>query len=277
MSEWISPGGVPRGEAVAQVPRLRRLGLAGGEEGDQAQQREGLAHDAAARPGLADAELRAHRRRVVVLELGQLGLDARGDGDGARALRCGVRGDLRGDLLGALVDVGDEQHRLGRQRAEVARRVRRLLGHRHAARRAPGLQLGDDLRQPRLLGDGARSPPRACLVDALEAPLGLLEVGEHELGLDRLDVAQRVDAALGVDHVLVAVRAHDVHDRVGLADVREEAVAEPLALVRAGDEAGDVVEVDRVPDDLRRADRLRRPAPGARRAPARRRRSARSS
>ena len=39
-------GGVPGGEPVAQVPRLRRLGLAGGEERDQAQQREGLAHDA---------------------------------------------------------------------------------------------------------------------------------------------------------------------------------------------------------------------------------------
>ncbi len=69
--------------------------------------------------------------------------------------------------------------------------------------------------------------------------------------------AQRIDATLGVDHVLVAVGAHDVHDRVGLADVGEKAVAEPLAFVRAGDEAGDVVEVDRVPHDLRRAHGLR--------------------
>ncbi len=52
---------------------------------------------------------------------------------------------------------------------------------------------------------------------------------------------------------LVAVGAHDVHDRVGLADVGEEAVAEALALVGAGDQAGDVVEVDRVVDDLRSA------------------------
>ena len=78
-------GRVPRGEAVAQMPGLRRLGLAGGEEGDQAQQREGLAHDAR-EPGLADAELVAHRGGVLVLELGELGLDARGHGHGARAL-----------------------------------------------------------------------------------------------------------------------------------------------------------------------------------------------
>jgi hypothetical protein len=38
-----------------------------------------------------------------------------------------------------------------------------------------------------------------------------------------------------VDHVLVTVRTHDVHDRVRLADVREEAVAEALALVRPRD------------------------------------------
>ena len=91
--------------------------------------------------------------------------------------------------------------------------------------------------------------------DALVAALGLLEVGEDQLGLDRLDVACGIDAALGVDDVRVGVRAHDVDDRVGLADVRQELVAQALALVRAGDQAGDVVEGDRVLDDLARADR----------------------
>ena len=54
----------------------------------------------------------------------------------------------------------------------------------------------------------------------------------------------------------VVVRADDVDDRVGLADVREELVAQALALVRARDQAGDVVEVDRVLDDVRGADGL---------------------
>jgi hypothetical protein len=44
---------------------------------------------------------------------------------------------------------------------------------------------------------------------------------------------ERVDAPLGVDDVVVVVRADDVDDRVGLADVRQELVAEALALVRA--------------------------------------------
>jgi hypothetical protein len=58
------------------------------------------------------------------------------------------------------------------------------------------------------------------------APLGLLEVGVDQLGLDDLDVAQRVHFALGVDDPGVAVRAHaeaalsasgDLHDPDGVS------------------------------------------------------------
>ncbi len=42
--------------------------------------------------------------------------------------------------------------------------------------------------------------------------------------------------------VRVLEAAHDLGDRVGLADVGEELVAEPLPLARAADDAGDVDE-----------------------------------
>ncbi len=132
--------------------------------------------------------------------------------------------------------------------------MRRLLGHRHAADRPARLQLGDHLAQPRLLGGRRPIAAARLFCDPLDATFGLLEVREHELGLDRFDVCDRVDPALGMDHVLIAVHAHDVHDRVGLADVGEELVAEPLAFVGSRHQAGDVVEVDRVPHDLRGAD-----------------------
>ena len=45
--------------------------------------------------------------------------------------------------------------------------------------------------------------------------------------------------------VVVLEAAHHVRDGVGLADVREELVAEALALRGAGDQAGDVDELDR--------------------------------
>ena len=59
--------------------------------------------------------------------------------------------------------------------------------------------------------------------------------------------------ALGVDHAGVVVRADDVDDRVHLADVGQELVAQALAAVGARDEPGDVVEGDRVVDELGRA------------------------
>ena len=56
--------------------------------------------------------------------------------------------------------------------------------------------------------------------------------------------------------VRILVGADDVDDCVRLPDVREELIAEALTLVGAGDQARDVVERDRVRDDLRGADRL---------------------
>ena len=62
----------------------------------------------------------------------------------------------------------------------------------------------------------------------LEPPLGLLEVRVEQLRLDRLEVRGGIDAALGVHHLGIVVGAHHMNDRVGLADVREEPVAESL-------------------------------------------------
>ena len=68
------------------------------------------------------------------------------------------------------------------------------------------------------------------LLELFLLPRDRLEVGEDELGLDRLDVAHRIERAGDVDDVLVLEAAHDLDDRVHLADVLEELVAEALAL-----------------------------------------------
>ena len=71
------------------------------------------------------------------------------------------------------------------------------------------------------------------------------QVGQHQLGVDRVDVADRVDGALDVDDVGVLEAADDVQDRVHLADVREELVAQPFAGAGAADDAGDVDHAQR--------------------------------
>ncbi len=83
------------------------------------------------------------------------------------------------------------------------------------------------------------------LARAVDALADRLEVLEAQLHRHRLDVGDRVDAVLDVHDVRVLEAARDLHDRVDLADVRQELVAEPLALVRAAHEARDVDEVDR--------------------------------
>ena len=92
--------------------------------------------------------------------------------------------------------------------------------------------------------------PRTSFSTAGLRPLERLQVGEHQLGADRLEVAGRVDPARDVHDVRVGEPAHHLRDRVRLADVREELVAEPLPLAGALDDAGDVDERDRRGHDL---------------------------
>ena len=82
--------------------------------------------------------------------------------------------------------------------------------------------------------------------------------------------------ARDVHDVVVLEAAHDVRDRVGLADVGEELVAEALALRRARDQPRDVDELDDGGNHLLAASRSRRARPAAGRAPRRCRRWARS-
>jgi hypothetical protein len=87
-----------------------------------------------------------------------------------------------------------------------------------------------------LLALGLLLQPRQRLVDGLQ-------VGQDHLGLDRGDVVGRGHLALHVRHVVVAEHPGDLTDRVGLPDVREELVAQPLALRGAAHDAGDVHEL----------------------------------
>jgi hypothetical protein len=99
-------------------PGTRLLRRAGSEEADQVEQRERLAHDRL-EARLAGAEVAAHRRRLLVVELGELRVDPGTDSRSARAVALGVRDQLgrRLEQL-ALGDVGDVEDRLRGQRLQ---------------------------------------------------------------------------------------------------------------------------------------------------------------
>ena len=81
------------------------------------------------------------------------------------------------------------------------------------------------------------------LFGCLGALLDAVEIGQQQLGLDGLGIAHRVDCGLDMGDVAFLEAAQDVADRVDLADVGEELVAEPFALAGAADEAGDIDEL----------------------------------
>ena len=144
-----------------------------------------------------------------------------------------------------VLDVGDVHDGLGGEEEELADRGELFSGQVHRTDRLPFVQGGLDLLQDEdelqrfLVAPGAR-----LLRVAVQRLFHGLEVGERELGVDDVDVVDRIDAARDVDDVVVVEAAHDVGDGVALADVREELVAEAFALARAGDEARDVDEFD---------------------------------
>jgi len=77
-----------------------------------------------------------------------------------------------------------------------------------------------------------------------------VEIGQHQLGFDRLDVGHRIDLAFDVGDVRILEAAHHMHDGVDLADGGEKLVAEPLAFRGAAHQSGDVDEGDAGRDDL---------------------------
>jgi hypothetical protein len=87
------------------------------------------------------------------------------------------------------------------------------------------------------------------LLRAVAALADRLQVLEAELHRDGLDVRDGVDPVLHVHDVRVFEAPRDLDDGVHLADVRQELIAEALALVGAANEARDVDEVDDGGDD----------------------------
>ena len=93
----------------------------------------------------------------------------------------------------------------------------------------------------------------ACTLDQVQrAPLDAFEIGQHQLRLNRLGVADRVDRTLDMGDVAIGKAAQDLRDRIDLTNMRKELVAEPFAARGAADKPGDVDEFELGRDDLSR-------------------------
>ena len=126
-----------------------------------------------------------------------------------------------------LVDVEQRQQGAVGQEAVVAQLLALRLAQRDGAHRRAPRQLVVEAAQEGGVAVGALAFRRLERLrlgrDAVQALLDQPHVGEHELQQHVLDVAGRVDALLGVRDGVVVERAHDVDQRVLLAQLVEEA------------------------------------------------------
>ena len=210
--------------------------------------------------GFVEAQVGEELVPVGVVQLADLGFDLRAHGHHDGAVFLGEGGHLVEQRVvreAVFVDVGDEHHRLLGDEVALAQGGELVRRQAEGAHRLASVQA---LSHAVENGEHGAGVLVASIGDALVAvvdALGGLQVGERKLQVDDRDVVGRRDAPRHVHHVGVAEAAHHVGDGVGLADVREELIAEPFALRRAGDEAGDVHELHRARHHPRRRDDCR--------------------
>ena len=82
-------------------------------------------------------------------------------------------------------------------------------------------------------------------LQSVEAFLQGSEVGEDQLGIDDLDVANGIDRAADVMDIATFKAAYNLDDSINLSDVTEELVPEPFAGARAFHQPRDVNELNR--------------------------------
>ena len=94
--------------------------------------------------------------------------------------------------------------------------------------------------------------PLAFFSRVVDALFQAIEIGQHQLGLDGLDIGDRIDLVLDMGDVVVLETAHHMDDGIDLADGGEKLVAEPLAFRGAAHQTGDIHEGDAGRNDLLR-------------------------
>src|SRR5262249_30134662 len=97
------------------------------------------------------------------------------------------------------------------------------------------------------------------LLQSLASLLQGSQVGEHELGINDLDVANWINRRADMMNVRIFKTTYHLHDRVHFADMMEELIAKPFACARASDQTGDIHKLDRRWRNLFRAGNLRDP------------------
>ena len=108
-----------------------------------------------------------------------------------------------------------------------------------------GIEVGNEFFGKGEFGLGDLVSAAGALLATIGTFFESSQVGEHEFGIDDLDVTNGIDRSGDVVDVRTLKAADDLNDGVHLADVAQELVAETLALAGSCDEAGDIDKLNR--------------------------------
>ncbi len=139
-------------------------------------------------------------------------------------------------------DVTDVKNRLGRQKLKHVPSFHILGRDRNAPRRAAVFQRRPGLQQKALLLQRLLFAAADLADDVLKPLFDRFQIGQHQFGLDRFCVRDRVDPAVDMGDIIIFEAAQDMSDGIDLADVGQELVAEALAPGCAFHQTGDINE-----------------------------------
>ena len=236
--------------------RLDRPGpgllFAGGEIGAQAQQAVGGA-DQTAQPPLAHPQSGQEFSPFRFWQLHQFRLHLGRNPHRFRplSLRQGRHRFDHGVAAGQVVfvDVGGIDDRFGGQQAKGTQQHLFVLAERQRTGGPTLLQHRLNAFQNPVLHRGFLAGAQ-LLFEAFAALLHLGQIGQGQLQIDHLHIAQRIHRPRDVDDVVVFKATHHMDDGVNFPDVGQELVSQPFALAGPLDQAGDIDELDPCGDDL---------------------------
>ena len=91
---------------------------------------------------------------------------------------------------------------------------------------------------------------RKCILESLQ-------VRQHELGLNRVNVGNWIDLATDMDHVVIFEASNNLQDRVDLANMTQELIPQSLPFASSLNDARDVDQLEDRRHDFLRLNELR--------------------
>ena len=219
--------------------------FAGSQEGHQAKQLEACFNQAVQTGFLQTCHFQIFLS-LFFRKLGNFAFHLSGNNDNLSIFFCSiflyslymlVTGRI-GNL--ALGNVGNVQYRFHSQQMQLAQELLLFLGQTKAACRHTIRKAGHNLFHYSLLQLNLFIAGFCQLNQALLTFFNCFHISQAQLGVDNIDITQRINAALNVGNVAILKAAYNLGNSVYLTDMGQELIAQAFALACALYQTGNI-------------------------------------